>query len=97
MKSTARRLAALTALAVLSTFTACGSVPRLHVTSQPETARIYVNGTLVGNTPADINLPFGEGERVFLQVVHPAGQLVGTQIFTQNNLPATGEVTFDLR
>ena len=94
MNTTARRI---TALALLSALTACGGAPRLHVTSQPETARVYVNGVFAGNTPADVTLPFGEGERVLLQVVPPAGKLVGTQPLTQETLPATGEVTFDLR
>jgi hypothetical protein len=97
MNLSLRRCGLPAALASLVFLAACGSAPRIHVSSQPETARIYVNGVLVGNTPTDVALPFSEGPRVYLQVVHPAGKLVGTQVITEENLPSSGEVTFDLR
>lgn len=97
MKPSHRIRAIGAALAPLALLASCGSTPRVHVSSQPETARIYVNGTLMGNTPTDVALPFNEGKRVYVQVVHPAGKQVGTQVFTTENLPSSGEVTFDLR
>jgi hypothetical protein len=97
MKHPMRRRARLAALVPLALLAGCGSAPRVHVSSQPETARIYVNGILVGNTPTDVALPFSEGDRVYLQVVHPAGKLVGTQVLTEQSLPSSGELTFDLR
>lgn len=97
MNSSNRRSGLWALCAPLVCLAACGGAPRVHVTSQPETARIYVNGTLAGSTPADVVLPFGEGEKVYLQVVHPKGKVVGTQIYTEESLPASGEVPFDLR
>ena len=97
MTHSTRRRGLFVALALLAPLAACGSAPLVHVSSQPETARIYVNGVLVGTTPYDVALPFSESERVYLQVVHPAGKLVGTQVITEQNLPSNGEVTFDLR
>ena len=84
-------------LMALAALTSCGSTPRVRVTSQPETARVYVNGTLAGNTPTDVTLPFSEGPRVYLQVVHPDARRLGEQILTADNLPSTGEISFDLR
>ncbi len=97
MNSSNRRSGLWALCAPLVCLTACSGAPRIHVTSQPETARVYVNGVLAGNTPADVVLPFGEGEKVYVQVVHPAGRYVGTQILTEESLPTTGELPFDLR
>jgi hypothetical protein len=91
------RLAPAVLLVPALLLASCGSKPVVHVSSQPETARIYVNGQLMGNTPTDVALPFDEGDRVYVQVVHPAGKQVGTQVFTHDNVPRSGEVTFDLR
>ncbi len=97
MNFTIRRRGVFVALASFALLAACGGAPRVRITSQPETARIYVNGVLVGNTPADVALPFNECARVYVQVVHPAGRMVGEQIYTKENLPEDGQKSFELR
>ena len=88
MNFTIRRRGVFVALASFALLAACGGAPRVRITSQPETARIYVNG---------VALPFNECARVYVQVVHPAGRMVGEQIYTKENLPEDGQKSFELR
>lgn len=97
MNSTLRLRALGAVILPLALLASCGGRPVVHVSSQPETARIYVNGQLMGNTPTDVALPFDEGDRVYMHVVHPAGKQVGTKMFTHDTVPSSGEITFDLR
>ena len=42
-------------------------------------------------------LPFDQGERVWVQAVHPDGLQAGEQTYTEDTLPSDGRYHFRLR
>ncbi|MCC6785188.1 MAG: PEGA domain-containing protein [Planctomycetes bacterium] len=97
MKQPNLRRAVFTALAPLALLAACGGAPILEVTSDPTNATIYVNGQRQGQAPVKVILPFDQGERVWVQAVHPDGLQAGEQTYTEDTLPSDGRYHFRLR
>ena len=91
----ARAWPTVLALALFFANGGCGA-SSLEVRSTPASARVYVNGEEVGRTPYALAMSFEEAERVWIQVVHPAGRTVGEACYTRKNVPSR-PVDFDLR
>ena len=87
---------ALASVLIAALLASCGGAPTLRVRSDPDGARIYVNGVEKGQTEDVVTLPFDEGPRVWVQVVHPRGRVVGLKVYTVEELPESGEDFFSL-